>query len=69
MEMGNSRISDVEYQMCLSMWAIMTAPLIAGNTLRNMDWARLEILTAPKLIAIDQYPLASRVSASAASRA
>jgi alpha-galactosidase len=39
------------------MWALMAAPLIAGNDLREMDAETLAILTAPEVIAINQDPL------------
>jgi alpha-galactosidase len=39
------------------MWAIMAAPLIAGNDLRSMTAATLETLTNAELIAVNQDPL------------
>jgi alpha-galactosidase len=39
------------------MWAIMAAPLIAGNDLRNMSAATQTILKNPRLIAINQDTL------------
>jgi alpha-galactosidase len=57
LEVGNGGMTDVEYRAHFSMWAMMAAPLIAGNDLRNMDQATKDILTAPEVIAVDQDPL------------
>ncbi|MGC1376887.1 MAG: glycoside hydrolase family 27 protein [Anaerolineales bacterium] len=57
LEVGNGGMTDVEYRTHFSMWAIMAAPLIAGNDLRAMDQATKDILTAPEVIAVDQDPL------------
>lgn len=57
LEVGNGGMTNVEYRTHFSMWAIMAAPLIAGNDLRTMDAATKEILTAPEVIAINQDPL------------
>jgi len=40
-----------------SMWAIMAAPLIAGNDIRSMSTTTRDILTNTEVIAIDQDPL------------
>jgi alpha-galactosidase len=39
------------------MWAILAAPLIAGNDLRNMNKETLEILTNRDVISVDQDSL------------
>jgi alpha-galactosidase len=57
LEVGNGGMTDAEYRAHFSMWAIMAAPLIAGNDLRSMDPATIAILTAPEVIAVDQDPL------------
>jgi alpha-galactosidase len=57
LEVGNGGMSDVEYRAHFSLWAIMAAPLIAGNDLRTMTPATLEILTNPEIIAVDQDAL------------
>lgn len=57
MEIGNGGMTNIEYRTHFSMWAIMAAPLMAGNDLRNMDQATIHILTAPEVIAVDQDPL------------
>jgi alpha-galactosidase len=41
----------------MSLWAILAAPLLAGNDLRNMTPAALEILTNKEVIAVDQDKL------------
>jgi len=41
----------------MSLWCILTAPLIAGNNLVSMSAATRAILTNPEVIAIDQDPL------------
>jgi alpha-galactosidase len=40
-----------------SLWAIMAAPLIAGNDIRNMSATTKAILTNTEVIAVDQDPL------------
>ncbi len=52
-----------------AMWAIMAAPLIAGNDIRSMSTTTRDILTNTEIIAVDQDPLGlqgRRVSASGA---
>ena len=36
LEVGNGGMTDTEYRSHFSLWAILAAPLIAGNDLRNM---------------------------------
>jgi len=54
LEIGNGAMSDTEYRTHMSLWAILAAPLLAGNDLRNMSPAILEILTNREVIAVDQ---------------
>jgi alpha-galactosidase len=56
MEVGNG-LNDTEGRAHFSMWAIMAAPLIAGNDLRRMSAATRETLTNAEVIAVDQDPL------------
>lgn len=56
MEIGNGGMTDVEYRTHFSMWAILAAPLIAGNDLANMSEATRAILTNREVIAVDQDP-------------
>jgi alpha-galactosidase len=57
MEIGNSGLSDTEGQTHFSMWAMLAAPLIAGNDLRSMSAATKTTLTNSDVIAVDQDPL------------
>jgi alpha-galactosidase len=50
-------LDDTEARAHFSLWAIMAAPLIAGNDLRRMTQTTLSILTNPSVIAVDQDPL------------
>ncbi len=60
LEVGNGGMTDLEYRSHFTMWALMAAPLIAGNDLRNMSQATIDILTAPEVIAINQDPLGNQ---------
>ncbi|HEX6686569.1 MAG TPA: ricin-type beta-trefoil lectin domain protein [Candidatus Limnocylindrales bacterium] len=57
MEVGRGGLTDTEQRSHFALWAIMAAPLIAGNDLRNMTAATQTILKNPNLIAINQDPL------------
>jgi alpha-galactosidase len=57
LEVGNGQMSDTEYRAHFSLWAMMAAPLIAGNSLTTMSDATRQILTNQEVIAIDQDPL------------
>jgi alpha-galactosidase len=50
-------MTDVEYRSHFSLWAILAAPLIAGNDLRSMRPEIRDILTNKEVIAINQDPL------------
>ncbi len=54
LEVGNGGMSDTEYRAHFSLWAIMAAPLIAGNDLTNMSAATRDTLTNAEVIAVDQ---------------
>jgi alpha-galactosidase len=56
MEVGNG-LTDIEGQTHFSMWAILAAPLIAGNDLRSMSAATKATLTNAEVIAVDQDPM------------
>jgi len=47
-------MSEIEYKTHMSLWAMLAAPLLAGNDLRNMSPAILQILTNREVIAVDQ---------------
>ena len=57
LEVGNGAMTETEYRAHFSLWALMAAPLIAGNDLRDMDDATVEILTNSEVIAVNQDPL------------
>lgn len=57
LKIGNSGMTDAMYEAHMSLWAIMAAPLIAGNDLRSMTAAEREILTNEEVIAVDQDAL------------
>ncbi len=57
LEVGNGGMTDTEYRSHFSLWAILAAPLIAGNDLRSMQPATREILTNKEVIAVDQDAL------------
>lgn len=64
LEVGNGGMTDTEYRAHFSLWAIMAAPLIAGNDLSSMSKETKEILLNKEVIAVDQDKLgiaASRV--------
>ncbi len=57
LEVGNGGMNDDEYRTHLSLWAILAAPLIAGNDLTAMTPYTQEMLTNREVIAVDQDPL------------
>jgi alpha-galactosidase len=67
LEVGKGLTAD-EDRAHFSLWAMLAAPLIAGNDIRSMSAATRTILINPEVIAIDQDPLGSqgqRLSAAA----
>jgi alpha-galactosidase len=54
LEIGNGGMTETEYKTHMSLWAMLAAPLLAGNDLRSMSPAILDILTNREVIAIDQ---------------
>ena len=57
LEVGNGGMTDTEYRTHFGLWALMSAPLIAGNDVRSMSDATRTILTNLEVIAVDQDPL------------
>ncbi|WNM31924.1 glycoside hydrolase family 27 protein [Streptomyces sp. Li-HN-5-11] len=57
LEVGRSGMTDTEQRSHFAMWAMMAAPLIAGNDVRNASTATLDILKNSGLTAVDQDPL------------
>lgn len=60
LEVGNGGMTDAEYRAHFSMWAMMAAPLMAGNDLRAMSAATRTILLNPEVIAVDQDSLGAQ---------
>ena len=54
LEVGNGGMTDTEYRTHFSLWAIMAAPLFAGNDITNMDARVRDILLNEEVISIDQ---------------
>jgi len=57
LEVGNGRLSLAENRTHFTLWAMLAAPLLAGNDLPNMKPEIKAILTDRDVIAIDQDPL------------
>jgi alpha-galactosidase len=57
LEVGNGGMTDDEYRAHFSMWAIMAAPLIAGNDVRALAGTTRDILLNREVIAVDQDSL------------
>lgn len=53
-------LTEDEQRSHFSLWAMLGAPLLAGNDLRSMSSAAREILTNRDVIAVDQDPQLSR---------
>lgn len=58
LEVGNGGMTADEYRTHMSLWALLRAPLIAGNDVRTMTDETKSILMNPDVIAIDQDALA-----------
>jgi alpha-galactosidase len=56
LEVGNGGMNEEEYRTHISLWALLAAPLLAGNDLTAMTAATTALLTNRELIAIDQDP-------------
>jgi alpha-galactosidase len=59
LEVGNGMTVN-EDRAHFSMWAMLAAPLIAGNDVRSMSNATRETLTNKEVIAVDQDPLGAQ---------
>ena len=62
LEIGNGHMTDDEYRTHMSLWALVAAPLLAGNDIRNMSEATKAILLNKEVIAVDQDPLGKQAS-------
>ncbi len=54
LEIGNGAMTEDEYRVHMSLWALLSAPLLAGNDLEKMSKETVAILTNPSVIAVDQ---------------
>ena len=57
LEVGNGGMKLDEYRTHMALWAILAAPLLAGNDLTKMTPETLEMLTNRDVIAVDQDKL------------
>jgi alpha-galactosidase len=57
LEVGNGGMKRTEYELHFSLWAMLSAPLLAGNDLSKMSDETIAILLNKDVIAIDQDPL------------
>lgn len=57
LEVGNGGLTDTENRSHFSLWAILAAPLISGNDLRNMQPEVRDILTNREVIGVNQDTL------------
>lgn len=57
LEIGNGGMKPMEYRTHMSLWAMLAAPLLAGNDLSAMTQETKDILMNREVIAIDQDPL------------
>jgi alpha-galactosidase len=60
LEVGNGGMTWNEYRAHLSLWAIMAAPLMAGNDLRSLNDSTRAILLNREVIAVDQDSLGTQ---------
>ena len=57
LEVGNGKLTTDENRTHMGMWAMLAAPLLAGNNLSTLTPEIMAILTNRDVIAIDQDPL------------
>ncbi|MGI5237447.1 glycoside hydrolase family 27 protein [Dactylosporangium sp. CA-139066] len=62
LEVGRGGMTDTEMRSHFALWAMMAAPLIAGNDIRSQTSATATILKNTNLIAIDQDTLGQQAS-------
>jgi alpha-galactosidase len=56
LEVGNGGMTLDEYRTHMSLWAILAAPLLAGNDLTKMSPDTIALLTNREVLAINQDP-------------
>jgi alpha-galactosidase len=54
LEIGNGGMKPDEYRTHMALWALLAAPLLAGNDLRSMSAETKELLTNSEVVAVDQ---------------
>ncbi len=54
LEVGNGGMKRDEYRTHMALWAILAAPLLAGNDLRSMSLETKELLMNSEILAVDQ---------------
>ena len=54
LEVGNGGMNPEEYRTHMALWALLAAPLLAGNDLSTMKPETIALLTNKEVIAIDQ---------------
>jgi len=54
LEVGNGGMKPDEYRVHMALWALLAAPLLSGNDLRNMTSETKKMLTNSEVIAVDQ---------------
>lgn len=57
LEVGNDGLTLTEAKAHFGLWCLLSAPLMAGNDLRNMSDEILDIMTNKEVIAVNQDPL------------
>jgi alpha-galactosidase len=57
LEVGNGGMSTIEYRSHFSLWAILAAPLMAGNDLRSMTPEIRDLLINKEVIGVNQDAL------------
>jgi alpha-galactosidase len=62
LEIGNGHMTADEYRTHMSLWALVAAPLLAGNDVRTMTDVTKSILMNKEVIAIDQDRLGKQAS-------
>jgi len=60
LEVGNGGMTAAEYRTHMSLWAMLAAPLLAGNDLRAMTPEVHDILANREVIAVDQDKLGTQ---------
>jgi len=57
LQIGNGGMSENEYQTQMSLWCILSAPLVASNDIKAMTPNTLRLLSNSEVIAVDQDAL------------